>query len=146
MSTWTHIQCPLTLELACTLTVLNGGMVTFHVVQTGPLTSSRQNSSPLWAQPLGRNGLPPFPPQFQLSLFEVAAVTKKWQLQNELVSTSWLPLWAPPWLSCLWPYLWFWIQPWLGPSQNRSWLVWPTTAHSHCSSWSLGSEDWPPQT
>ena len=57
VSTWTLIQCPLTLKLAHTLTVLKGvwsplvhtltvlkgGMVTFHVVQTGPLTSSRQN-------------------------------------------------------------------------------------------------------
>ena len=73
-------------------------------------------------------------------------MTQTWQLQNELVFTSWSPLWAPPWLSCPWPNQWFWIQPWLGPSQNRSWLVWPATAHPHCSCWSLGCGGWPPQT
>ena len=46
-------KCPLTLELVCTLTVLNRGMVTFHVVRTGPLTSLRQNSLTSMGSPLG---------------------------------------------------------------------------------------------
>ena len=102
--------------------------------------------SPPGGHPLGRNGLPTFPPQFHLSLCRLAAVTETWQLQNNLVSMSWLPLWAPPLSSSSWPYLWFWIQPWPGPSQSRSWLVWPVTAHPHRNFWSLGSEGLSPQT
>ena len=68
VSTWTHIQCPLTLELVCTLTVLNGGMVTFCVVWTGPLMSSRQNSLTSTGSPLGEEWITSFstPVSFEL--------------------------------------------------------------------------------
>ena len=51
------MQCPLTLVLARTLMVLNGGMVTFCLVQTKPLMSLSQNFctstvSPCWQEPV----------------------------------------------------------------------------------------------
>ena len=42
-SMWTCMQCPWIFVLPWTLTIPNGGMVTFWVVCTGPQTSSRQN-------------------------------------------------------------------------------------------------------
>ena len=53
VSTWPHTECPLTLEFACTLTVLKGGMVTFHVVRTGSLNSVRQNFLTSKGSPFG---------------------------------------------------------------------------------------------
>ena len=69
MSMWAHIQCPLTLELVCTLTVLNGGMVTFCMVHAGPLTLLRQNSLTSMGSPLGEEWITSFstPVSFELA-------------------------------------------------------------------------------
>ena len=63
------------------------GMVTCCVLQAGLLTSLRQKSLTSTGSPLREEWL--------TSLCGVAAVTQTWQLQNELVSTLWSPLWAP---------------------------------------------------
>ena len=146
MSTWTHLQCPLILELVCTLTVLNGGKVNFSVVWTGPLTLPRQDFLTSMGLSLREEWLTSFPSWFGLSLSGAAAATQTWQLQNELISMLWSHLWAPPWSSSSWPYLLFWIQPGPGPSHSRSWLVWLVAAHPHYRFLSPGFGGWPPQT
>ena len=56
----TYTKCSLTLVLLCTLIVLNGGMVTFCVVWTGPQTLSRQNSFTSMVSPFGEQWITSF--------------------------------------------------------------------------------------
>ena len=124
------MQCPLTLEFACKFTVLSGGMVTFCVVWTGPLMSSRQNC-------LTSRG----------SLFvEGWPIPSPISVLSELVwvSCSAPDMTVPKW-ACLQVVVTFASSPFviklralsmiLDPTttRNRSWLGWPAAAHPHYS-------------
>ena len=70
---WTHMQCPQMPVLPSMLMVPNRGMVTLHVVQTGPQTSSRQNSLDAVGSEPGE-GMTPFP----TFLFPLESVQGSW--------------------------------------------------------------------
>ena len=66
MRTWIFMQCPLILALALILTVWNGGIVTFFVVHTAPLTPSNWDFHTSTGS-LSQEKLPIFFPDFILS-------------------------------------------------------------------------------
>ena len=79
VSTWTHIQCPLTLVLLCTLIVLKGGNSDppCGVDWTSDIIQARIPSPPQ-CQSSERKRPHPFPPQFHLSPCGVDVVTQTW--------------------------------------------------------------------
>ena len=82
-SMWTHMQCPKMPVLPCMLMVPNRGMVTLQVVQTGPWTSSRQNSlDAVGSEP--REGVIPFP----ASLFPFESVQGSWS-NPDITAPKW---------------------------------------------------------
>ena len=115
--------------------VLNGGMVTFHVVRTRPLTLSRHNSLIFMGSPFGEEWITSFstPVSFELvwdSCSDPDMTVPKWACLHIVVHLCELSLCH----HTHGPIYDFGPNHDVDHSQNRMWLAWPATAHSHCSS------------